>query len=120
MHGAPQAIPAPTHHEILYHFSTCFAYALVVLHCLLHMPQINFAVGTADSTAKAQNSGKSWGMCSKHPNTSKSHCAMHWLRKASTGVKSMCGTGQFPVWVSPLMASGHVTDQQPMAISHAG
>ena len=41
-----------------------------VLQCLLHMPQIDFAANTAASTAKARNSGKSWGMCSKHCNTS--------------------------------------------------
>ena len=36
------------------------------LQCLLHMPQIGLALGTWEGTAKVQNSGINWGMCSKH------------------------------------------------------
>ena len=35
----------------------------------VHMPQIEFAMGTAESTAKVRNSGMTWGMCSKHCET---------------------------------------------------
>ena len=35
-----------------------------VLQCLRHMPQIEFALGAAESTAEVQTLGKSWGMCS--------------------------------------------------------
>ena len=39
------------------------------IECLLHMPHFAFAVSTVESTAKTRNSGKSWGMCSKHCTT---------------------------------------------------
>ena len=45
------------------------ACALLMLQCLLHMPQFEFAVRTAESITKVQNSGQNWGMCSKHCNT---------------------------------------------------
>ena len=38
----------------------------VVLHCLLHMPSVTFAMETAGSTEKVRISGESWSMCSKH------------------------------------------------------
>ena len=37
-----------------------------VLQCFLHIPQVEFAADTVESTAKTQKSGESWGMCSKH------------------------------------------------------
>ena len=37
-----------------------------VLQCLLHMPQIEFALDTAESIAKVRNLGITWGMCIKH------------------------------------------------------
>ena len=33
-----------------------------VLQCLLHMPRVAFALGTAQSTAQVQNLGINWGM----------------------------------------------------------
>ena len=36
---------------------------------LLHMPQVHFALGTAQSTAKVRSSGRSWGMSTKHCDT---------------------------------------------------
>ena len=33
----------------------------VFLQCLLHMAQVEFALGTAKNTAKVQNLGQSWG-----------------------------------------------------------
>ena len=41
-----------------------------VLQCVLHMPQFEFALRTAESTAKVQNLGQNWGMCSTHCDTS--------------------------------------------------
>ena len=40
------------------------------------MRQAELALGTAESTAKARSSGKSWGMCSKHGDTSKAHATI--------------------------------------------
>ena len=40
-----------------------------VLRCLLHLPQVDFAMGTAESIANARRSGESWAMCRKHCNT---------------------------------------------------
>ena len=40
-----------------------------VSQCLLHMPQVEFALRTAESTSKVQKLGQNWGMCSKHCNT---------------------------------------------------
>ena len=45
----------------------------MLLQCLLHTPYVEFTLGTAESTAKTQYSGKSWGMCSKHCNTDDHH-----------------------------------------------
>ena len=42
---------------------------LDVLQCLLHMPQVEFALGVEESTAKDQKLDKFWGICSKHCNT---------------------------------------------------
>ena len=47
--------------------------SMLVLQCLLHMPQFEFAVRTAESTAVVQNLGEAWGMCSKHCNTKSVH-----------------------------------------------
>lgn len=38
----------------------------LVLACLRYMPRVKFAMGTAESTVKVQNTGKSCGRCSKH------------------------------------------------------
>ena len=35
------------------------------VQCLLHMPQIEFALGIEESTARIRNLGIDWGMCSK-------------------------------------------------------
>ena len=59
----------------------------VALQRLLHMPQVEFALGDAESSAKASESGKSWGMCVRQcralhapcshiAQNSKYHCAM--------------------------------------------
>ena len=42
----------------------------VVVQCLLHMPQIEFALSIAESAATVRNLGKSWGMCGKYRNIS--------------------------------------------------
>ena len=47
----------------------CIPCTLSVLQCLLEMSQVEYALGTAESTAMARNSGKSWGICSKRCNT---------------------------------------------------
>ena len=36
-----------------------------IIQCLPNMLQVDSALGTAESTARAENSGKSWSMCSK-------------------------------------------------------
>ena len=40
-----------------------------VLSCLLHMPQLKFALGYVRRTAEVYNLGKSWGMCSRRCNS---------------------------------------------------
>ena len=48
-----------------------------VLQCLLHMPQFEFALRTAEITAKVRNLGQNWGMCGKHYNTTEDHGEWH-------------------------------------------
>ena len=43
--------------------------ASIVLQCLLHMPQLESALRTAEIAAKVRNLGQNWGMDSKDCNT---------------------------------------------------
>ena len=43
-----------------------------LLQCLLHMAQVESALGVAESTVKVANLGKSWSMCSTVCDTTKS------------------------------------------------
>ena len=54
--------------ELAQQVGMCCLTFSTVLQCLLHMPQVEFASSTAESTAKDRNLGKSSGMCSKHCN----------------------------------------------------
>ena len=54
---------------------------------VLHMPQVEFAMRTAESTAKVRNLGRSWGICSKHRNTHSSPLAAQDWTQTFPGVK---------------------------------
>ena len=41
----------------------CSGGSLLVLQCLPHLPQVDFALGTSESAVKVRNLGQSWGMC---------------------------------------------------------
>ena len=73
----------------------CFAFTLVVLHLLLQTPQVESGTGTIEGTMKAQNSGESWGMCSKHSDPLRSHVASLtvWPSHAPPALSSGPGTG---------------------------
>ena len=61
------------HHETFKYCQSTSQAHVEVLQYLLHMPQVEFALGAAESTAKVQNLGQNWGMCSQHCNTSHVH-----------------------------------------------
>ena len=82
-----------------------------VLQCLLRMPQFEFALSTAESTAKVQNSGQNWGICSKHCSTTghschQEHCGTFRANsgRRSThflGCKTVFVPGEGPSWLVP-------------------
>ena len=61
---------------------------LPALEDWLHLPQVEFAAGIAEGMGKAQSTGESWGMCSKHCNTCRISiltrvCWVSWLCSTS-------------------------------------
>ena len=79
-----------------------------VLQCLLHIPQLEIAWCPAESTVKAKTPGKSWGMCSKHCDTSREHIQVllvSWANACCKCCTALCTCAAFPCLVGLIYSS---------------